>query len=116
LILKWLSRNTKPVAALADPAVTRAVLGAAAALLDGRMASASTVRRNRAILYNALEYAVKCGLLPRNPVKAIKWKAPKTTSEIDRRSVINHTQARRLLDAVRAQAPEEWSRVVDGVS
>ena len=29
VILSWLSRNTKPVAALADPAVMRAVLGAA---------------------------------------------------------------------------------------
>jgi integrase len=103
LTLKWLSRNTKPVAALADPALTRALLDAAATLLDGRAASASTVRRNRTILYNALEYAVELGQLTRNPIKAIKWKAPKTTQEINRRSVVNHAQARRLLGAVRQQ-------------
>ena len=81
------------------------MLNAAATLLDGRAASASTVRRNRTILYNALEYAVELGQLTRNPIKTIKWKAPKTTHEIDRRSVVNHAQARRLLSAVRQQSP-----------
>jgi integrase len=104
-ILHWLSRNTKPVSALADPAVTRAVLDAAATLVDGRPASAWTARGNHAVLGNALEYAVELGLLTRNPVKAIKWKAPKTTNEVDRRSVVSHAQARRLLEAVREQAP-----------
>src|SRR5271166_2161497 len=105
LILKWMSRNTKPVSALADPAVTRAVLDAAATLLDGRAASAWTARGNRAVLDNALEYAVELRLLARNPIKVINWKAPKTTSEVDRRSVVNHAQARRLLEAVRDQTP-----------
>lgn len=104
-ILGWVARNTQPVSALADPKVTRAVLDAAGTRLDGKPASASTVLRNRAILYNACEYAVELGVLHTNPVKAIKWKAPKTTPEVDRRSVVNHTQARRLLDAVHAQKP-----------
>jgi integrase len=104
-ILSWVSRNTKPVAALADPAAARAVLDAAGTLLDGRAAAPSTVRRNRTILHNALEYAVELGLLHRNPIKAIKWKAPKTTHEVDRRCVVNHTQARWLLTAVREQLP-----------
>ena len=104
-ILNWVSRNTKPVAALADPATARAVLDAAGTLLDGSAAAPSTIRRNRAILHNALEYAVELRLLTRNPVKAIKWKAPKTTHEVDRRCVVNHAQARRLLSAVRQQMP-----------
>ena len=104
-IINWVSRNTKPVTALADPAATRAVLNAAGTLLDGRTAAPSTVRRNRTILHNALEYAVELRLLNRNPVKAIKWKAPKTTHEVDRRSVVNHAQARRLLSAVSQQIP-----------
>ncbi len=62
--------------------------------------------RNRAILANALEYAVERRLLSSNPVKAIKWKAPKTTHEVDRRCVVNPAQARRLLDAVREQATQ----------
>ena len=104
-ILTWLSRSTKPVAALADPATMRAVLTAAGTLLDGTPAAPSTIRRNRTILHNALEYAVERRLLTGNPVKTINWKAPKTAHEIDRRSVVNHAQARRLLDAVRKQAP-----------
>jgi len=104
-IINWVSRNTKPVTALADPAAARAVLDAAGTLLDGRTAAPSTVRRNRTILHNALEYAVELRLLSRNPVKAIKWKAPKTTHEVDRRCVVNHAQARRLLSAVSQQIP-----------
>ena len=67
VILSWLSRNTKPVAALADPATMRAVLDAAGTLLDGSAAAPSTVRRNRAILHNALEYAVELRLLNPQP-------------------------------------------------
>jgi integrase len=104
-ILNWVSRNTKPVNALADPGTARAVLDAAGSLLDGTVAASSTVRRNRAIMYNALEYAMELRLLDQNPVKAIKWKAPKTTQEIDRGCVVNHVQARRLLAAVRQQMP-----------
>jgi integrase len=104
-ILRWLSRNTKPVAALADPETARAVLSAAGTLLDGRPAAPSTARRTRTILYNALEYAVERRLLIRNPVKAIKWTPPKVPHEVDRRCVVNHAQARRLLGAVREQAP-----------
>jgi integrase len=103
--LAWLARNTKPASALADPKTTRAVLDAASTLLDGSPAAASTARRNRAILHNACEYAVELGLLTANPVKSIKWKAPKTSSEVDRRAVVNHLRARRLFDAVRAQEP-----------
>ena len=105
VILNWLSRNTKPVSALTDPAMMRAALDAAATQLNGRPASAWTARSNRAILANALEYAVERRLVSLNPVKAIKWKAPKTTHEIDRRCVVNHAQVRRLLSAVREQMP-----------
>jgi integrase len=103
--LKWLSRNTKPVSALADSATARAVLTAAETLLDGTAAAPSTTRRNRAILHNAMEYAIELRHLDRNPVVTMKWKAPKTASEVDRRSVVNHAQARQLFDAVRAQEP-----------
>lgn len=103
--LRWVARNSKPVSALADAKTARAVLDTAATLLNGKPAAASTVRRNRAILHNACEYAIELGLLTKNPVKAVKWKPPKTSPEVDRRSVVNHSQARRLFDAVRTQEP-----------
>src|SRR5215831_7491326 len=105
VILTWLSRNTKPVSALTDPAVMRAVLDAAVTQLNGQPAAPWTARTNRAILANALEYAVEMRVLSGNPIKAIKWEPPKTTQEVDRRSVVNPGQARRLLDAVRGQLP-----------
>lgn len=83
----------------------RDVLDAAATQINGRPASAWTARSNRAILANALEYAMELRILGSNPIKAIKWKAPKTTQEVDRRCVVNPAQARQLLDAVREQIP-----------
>lgn len=105
VILAWLSRNTKPVSALTDPAVMRHVLDAAASQLNGQPAAAWTARTNRAILGNAVEYAVELRILSTNPIKAVKWTAAKTTQEVDRRSVVNPAQARRLLDAVFGQLP-----------
>jgi integrase len=48
---------------------------------------------------------MELGLLDTNPIRAIKWAAPKVSSQVDRRSVVNPRQARALLDAVRAQQP-----------
>jgi integrase len=104
-ILRWLARNTKPVSALADPITARAMLTAAETLIDGSAAAPSTTRRNRAIIHNAMEYAVELRQLDHNPVEKIKWKAPKTSAEVDRRCVVSPGQARKLLDAVRAQEP-----------
>ena len=53
-----------------------------------------------------MDYAVELGLLETNPIRAIKWTAPKVSSQVDRRSVVNPRQARALLEAVRAAAAE----------
>jgi integrase len=82
---------------------TRAAL--ATSTVDGRNAAASTARRHRIILANAIDYAVERGLLETNPIRVLKWTAPKVSSQVDRRSVVNPQQARALLDAVRAQQP-----------
>lgn len=104
-VLRWVAANTQPVSALASAATTRNVLDAMATRLDGKVAAGSTVQRHRAIFSNALDYAVELGLLAENPLGNLKWKAPKSSHEIDRRSVVNPTQARRLLEAVRVQEP-----------
>ncbi|WP_158842918.1 tyrosine-type recombinase/integrase [Saccharothrix deserti] len=103
--LKWLTANTKQVSALQDPTVMRAMLGRLAKKLDGTRAAPSTIRRKRAVLYNAMEYAVELKLLDKNPIPALKWKVPKPPKAIDKRTVVNPTQARQLLDAVRVQQP-----------
>ncbi|GAB2764087.1 tyrosine-type recombinase/integrase [Salinifilum aidingensis] len=103
--LKWLAENTRPVSALADPAVLREVVQLIATRLDGKPAAASVVARKRAVVHNALDYAVERGLLAENPLPNLKWKPPKTVQAIDKRTVVNPQQARRLLDAVGEQEP-----------
>jgi integrase len=103
--LDWVARNTAPVSTLTEPATARQMLGLATGTVDGRIAAASTARRHRIILANAMDYAVERGLLETNPIRVLKWTAPKVSSQVDRRSVVNPRQARALLDAVRAQQP-----------
>lgn len=52
-----------------------------------------------------MDYAIELRLLDSNPIRALKWTAPKVSSQADRRSVVNPQQARALLGAVRAQQP-----------
>jgi integrase len=104
-ILNWLSRNTRPVSALGDPDIMRRVLDTAGTLLNGKPAAAWTAQGNRAIVANALEYAIERKLLDSNPVRTVKWKPARAAQEIDRRCVVNPAQARRLLAAVREQSP-----------
>jgi integrase len=104
-VLAWVAQNSVPMSALAEAAVARRVLDQATGRLDGRSAAASTARRNRTILANAMDYAIELGLLDGNPIRALKWTAPKVFSQVDRRSVVNPRQARALLAAVREQQP-----------
>jgi integrase len=101
----WPSVPGIPISALAEPAVARHVLDQATSRLDSKSAAASTARRNRTILANAMDYAIELGLLDSNPIRALKWTAPKVSSQVDRRSVVNPRQARALLAAVRGQQP-----------
>jgi integrase len=103
--LDWIAKASLPVAALEDPDIVRAVLGACARRLDGKPAAATTTRRKRAVFANALGYAVERRLLPANPLSQIQWKASEVAETVDRRSVANPAQARRLLKAVRGQGP-----------
>jgi integrase len=101
--LKWLTANTVPVSRLNDKSVLREVLEQISLKLDGKQAAAKTVNRKRAVLFNALEYAVEMKLLTANKLSEVNWTAPKTVRAIDKRVVINHEQAKKLLAAVDAQ-------------
>lgn len=52
-----------------------------------------------------MDYAVELRLLETNPIRALKWTAPKVSSQVDWRSVVNPRQARTLLETVRAEQP-----------
>lgn len=106
-LLSWLSANTRPLRDLGTPRIAREVLEAATSLLDGRRAAPDTVRKHRMLLVNAMDYAVELELLDGNPIKSLRWSIPASTvsREVDRRSVVNHLQARALLKAVSEQQP-----------
>ncbi|SES20543.1 tyrosine-type recombinase/integrase [Actinokineospora terrae] len=103
--LEWIAANTRPVASLGDAAHLRAMMAQISKKLDGKRAAPATIRRKRAVLYNAMEYAVEKELLPANPIPGLKLKVPKPAKAIDKRVVANPSQAAKLLEAVRRQKP-----------
>ncbi|EGG46664.1 integrase [Streptomyces griseoaurantiacus M045] len=104
-VLDWFERKSLPTSALADRMRVRAALEALTRKLDGTTASASTIRRKRAIFHNALGFAVDAGRLADNPLPRVQWKAPEQVSEeLDPASVPDPRQALALLDAVRTQS------------
>jgi integrase len=103
--LDWLSRNTHAVRDLEDAEVPRRILDALTKTYDGKIASAGTIQRRRGVIVNALSQAVERKLLHKNPVVSLSWTAPKTVKTLDKRVVLNPTQARALLEAVRYQGP-----------
>lgn len=108
--LKWISANTVTISQLNDEAVLREVLEQISLKLDGKQAAAKTVSRKRAVLYNALDYAVELKALSTNRLSKLKWTAPKMARAIDKRTVINHEQAKSLLAGVAAQRVEGQPR------
>jgi integrase len=110
--LNWLSRNTRPVGDLADADIARRVLDALTRTHEDKPAAAGTIQRKRGILVNALGYAVERKLLPSNPILSLSWIAPKIVKAVDKRVVVNPTQARALLEAVRSQGPSGSGLVV----
>jgi integrase len=109
--LNWVARHSRPLADIARPDVTRRALEVIATKLDGTRAAGRTATVKRANLSGAMGYAVELGLLESNPLKAIKWKLPKSTSGVDHRVVINHEQATALLTAV-ANTPRSGEHLV----
>jgi integrase len=98
--LAWVAQHARPVADLSRPEVVRAVLSAVASKIDGTRAAPRTTHRKRAVLFNALNYAVEKGLLTANPIESIKQPVPQSSGAVDRRSVVNPAQARELISAV----------------
>jgi integrase len=104
--VRWLEANTVPVTALNDPVLVRKVLDQLATLMNGRPAAPTTIARKRAVFYGALRYAVELGRLESHPMDRIRWSAPRSNDEVDRRIVINPQQAEQLLAAVHEREPE----------
>jgi hypothetical protein len=99
--LAWLARASVRVDDLAKPAMIRRALDACALKLDGKPAAARTVARKRAVLYNAVGYALECEFLSTNPIDEIDWEPPDVAEAIDRRVVPNPVQVAAILAKLR---------------
>jgi len=100
LAFAWLERTSPALADFNDAALLRVALNRLAVKQDGQPAAASTVARKRATFHSALEYAVELDLFESNPLKRVRWNNAKPPVTVDRRVVINPSQARQLLEAV----------------
>jgi integrase len=112
--IDWLTAHSLPLSELNRPAQLRAALDALTLTLDGTPAAATTVRRKRAVLHNALQYAVEIEALPANNLDKVGWTAPKVSDVVDRRVVINPRQAHELLTAVTYVGPVDRGRHLRG--
>jgi integrase len=103
--LRWIERASIPLSSLGDATVLRQALSALSTTLDGRAAAPSTVARKRAVFHNALEYAVELEHFESNPLRKVRWRPGRSMDSVDRRVVVNPSQATNLLRAVRETAP-----------
>ncbi|REE99005.1 tyrosine-type recombinase/integrase [Thermomonospora umbrina] len=104
--LEWAAKNTEYVETFEDVDVIHTVLDKITTRQrDGKRMAAVTTKKYRGILHNALEFAVVKKALAINPLTGLKWVSIKTSSEVDRRSVMNPAQGRAFLEAVKEQAP-----------
>jgi integrase len=112
--IDWLTTNSIRLRELEKAQQLRRGLDAIARTLDGSPAAATTIRRKRAVLNNALQYAVEIEELAANNLDKVGWRAPKVSDVVDRRVVINPRQARELLTAVTYVGPVDRGRHLRG--
>ena len=104
--LAWARDHSLPVAALADPAVTRRALEALALRLDGSRAAATTITRKRAVFHNCLSYAAELGMLEANPLDRITWRPPRPSCPVNPRSAASPAEVQAILAEITKVRPE----------
>ncbi len=104
--LAWAGHHSLPLAALADPQVTRRALDALTLRLDGTRAAAATITRKRAVFRNCLGYAAELGLLEANPLDRITWRSPRLSCLADPRSAATPAAVQAILAEVTRIRPE----------
>ena len=103
--LSWIEEHSPAVNTLSDLSRVRALLDRLTMTERGKRASANYFNRRRAVLYNALKYAVTLGRMETNPLDAsgLGWEKPNgldTDDIVDPRVVGNTEQIEAMLTAV----------------
>ncbi|MBL7487906.1 tyrosine-type recombinase/integrase [Frankia sp. AgB1.9] len=105
-VLTWMEAHSRPIADLADPDVARAALVALSHRRDGKQAAANTISSRRMYFGQVLNFAVARGDLASNPLQGAQWTPPRRVVVVDRRAVVDHRRALRLLAAVADERPD----------
>lgn len=106
VILRWVQRNSLTMAAWENEGSMETALRAAMTKLDGTPVAASTARRNKRVLNVLFEHALKKKVLKENPLpkgKGAHTTATKTSSAVDKRSLLNSGRAAKLLGWIYAR-------------
>ena len=101
----WVRSHSLKVSALNDPHTTRAAYNATLVSPDGKPYAFDTHRNKMKALAGAIAYAIELNLLERNPLERISTRRPGRSTVVDRRSVVNPDQARKLIAAVADTGP-----------
>jgi integrase len=111
--LRWVQQHSRPASEIEDSARFVQVMTAITTKLDGKRAAASSRSRNRRILSNALDFAVRSQVLTANPVQQSgepRAKAVKTSAVVDKRALIGPEKTALLFDWIRNR-PRGGSRL-----
>ncbi|MFC8131566.1 tyrosine-type recombinase/integrase [Streptomyces sp. NPDC057302] len=99
--VQWIEKASLPVGELQENTRVHELIDGLSRKLDDEPAATQTYRRRRAVVFNALAYAVELENLPSNPLSRVRRKRGKRpVQEVDRRVVVNPRQARELLTAL----------------
>ena len=104
--LTWARHHCLPLAALADPAVTRRALDTLALRLDGSRAAAAAITRKRAVFHGCLGYAAELGLLAASPLERISWRPPGSRFAAGPQSAATPAEVQTVLAEVTRICPE----------
>ncbi|WP_194906193.1 tyrosine-type recombinase/integrase [Catenulispora rubra] len=96
----WTRTHSLQVSMLNNPQTLRAAYDATLIAADGKPYAVATHRNKIKALSGAIRYAIELGLLERNPLERLSTPRPRRTTAVDRRVVVNPSQARRLIAAV----------------
>lgn len=98
--IEWIEKNSLPVTALADSGNARTAFNATTVSHNGKQFAAKTARNKRQVLVGGINYAIELGLLESNPLSRLTVTVKRKQAAVDRRVVVNPTQAAALLNAV----------------
>ena len=103
--ITWIEEHSLPLSALADPKIARLAYNSTTTDHAGRQFAPDTYRNKMKALSGAIKYGIELGRLTSNPLERISTTPPRKVTTVDRRVVVNPSQARALISGVDKQWP-----------